>query len=99
MKSAASTETYLAHQLPDMAQLITTVCAVIVCLFILIGSWDSCTNSNDFSTIKYVKMIGPGLQESMKAYMDALEGMSNEAVEYIRGIPVVKTFQQTSFFF
>ena len=44
-------------------------------------------------------MIGPGLQESMKAYMDALEGMSNEAVEYIRGIPVVKTFQQTVFSF
>ena len=41
------------------------------------------------------KMIGPGLQESMKAYMDALEGMSNEAVEYIRGIPVVKTFQHS----
>lgn len=33
-EAAASTETYLAHQLPDMAQLITTVCAVIVCLFI-----------------------------------------------------------------
>ena len=45
------------------------------------------------------KMLGKDLAQSMKQYMDALEEMSNEAVEYIRGIPVVKTFQQTVFSF
>lgn len=44
-------------------------------------------------------MLGKDLAQSMKQYMDALEEMSNEAVEYIRGIPVVKTFQQTVFSF
>ena len=35
----------------------------------------------------------------MKEYQDALDAMSNEAVEYVRGIPVVKTFGQTVFSF
>lgn len=99
-EAAASTETYLAHQLPDMAQLVTTVCAVIVCLFIF--DWKFAVASlipTLLALSNMFKMIGPDLQESMKAYMDALEGMSNEAVEYIRGIPVVKTFQQTVFSF
>lgn len=99
-EAAASTETYLAHQLPDMAQLITTVCAVIVCLFIF--DWKFAVASlipTLLALSNMFKMVGPDLQDSMKAYMDALEGMSNEAVEYIRGIPVVKTFQQTVFSF
>lgn len=99
-ESAASTETYLAHQLPDMVQLITTVGAVLICLFIFdwkfaIASLIPCILA--FSNM--MKMIGKGLQESMKNYMDALEDMSNEAVEYVRGIPVVKTFQQTVYSF
>ncbi|MCB6707095.1 ABC transporter ATP-binding protein/permease [[Clostridium] saccharogumia] len=99
-EAAASTETYLAHQLPDMAQLITTVCTVIVCLFIF--DWKFAVASlipTLLALSNMFKMVGPDLQDSMKAYMDALEGMSNEAVEYIRGIPVVKTFQQTVFSF
>lgn len=81
-----------------MAQLITTVCAVIVCLFIFDWKFGIAALIPTILALSNMfKMIGPGLQESMKAYMDALEGMSNEAVEYIRGIPVVKTFQQTVF--
>lgn len=99
-EAAASTETYLAHQLPDMAQLITTVCAVIVCLFIFDWKFGIAALIPTILALSNMfKMIGPGLQESMKAYMDAVELMSNEAVEYIRGIPVVKTFQQTVFSF
>ncbi|MBD5155473.1 MAG: ABC transporter ATP-binding protein, partial [Oscillibacter sp.] len=41
------------------------------------------------------KMTGPGMAKDMKDYMDALADMNNEAVEYVRGIPVVKTFGQT----
>lgn len=44
-------------------------------------------------------MMGSNLSESMKEYQNALEDMNNEAVEYIRGIPVVKTFGQTVFSF
>lgn len=39
------------------------------------------------------------MQQKMKEYQDALDSMSNEAVEYVRGIPVVKTFGQTVFSF
>ena len=39
------------------------------------------------------------MQEKMKEYQNALDDMSNEAVEYVRGIPVVKTFGQTIFSF
>lgn len=99
-ESAASTETYLAHQLPDMVQLVTTVVAAVVCLFIF--NWKFGVASLIPLVLAFVnmsKMMGKDLAISMKEYMDALEGMSNEAVEYIRGIPVVKTFQQTVFSF
>ena len=45
------------------------------------------------------KMTGARVEQKMKEYQDALADMSNEAVEYIRGIPVVKTFRQTVFSF
>lgn len=45
------------------------------------------------------KMTGRGMAEKMKQYQCALEDMNNEAVEYVRGIPVVKTFGQTVFSF
>lgn len=99
-ESASATETYLAHQLPDMIQLMTTVGAVLICLFVF--DWKFAAASlvpMVLALLNMLKMVGPGLQESMKSYMDALEGMSNEAVEYVRGIPVVKTFQQTVFSF
>ena len=43
--------------------------------------------------------LAPQMQEKMKEYQNALDDMSNEAVEYVRGIPVVKTFGQTIFSF
>ena len=46
-----------------------------------------------------MRMTGARMQQKMKEYQDALDDMSNEAVEYIRGIPVVKTFGQTIFTF
>lgn len=44
-------------------------------------------------------MTGQRMQEKMKEYQNALDDMSNEAVEYVRGIPVIKTFGQTIFSF
>ena len=46
-----------------------------------------------------MSMTGAGMQERMNEYQNALDDMSNEAVEYVRGIPVVKTFGQTVFSF
>ena len=83
-----------------MVQLVTTVVAAVVCLFIF--NWKFGVASLIPLALAFLnmsKMMGKDLEVSMKEYMDALEGMSNEAVEYIRGIPVVKTFQQTVFSF
>lgn len=44
-------------------------------------------------------MTGPLLKKKMAEYNMALDSMSNEAVEYVRGIPVVKTFGQSVFSF
>lgn len=94
--SSKATETYLAHQLPDMAGAIATPIGMIVMLFLF--DWR-------FGLISLVpvvlafacmyKMIGPGMAVDMKNYNDALEEMNNQAVEYVRGVPVVKTFGQT----
>lgn len=94
--SSAATETYLAHQLPDMSAAVTTPVCMIVMLFLF--DWR-------FGLVSLVpvilgfaamfKMAGPKMAEDMKRYMDALADMNNEAVEYVRGIPVVKTFGQT----
>ena len=46
-----------------------------------------------------MKMTGAGMEQKMKEYQNSLSDMSNEAVEYVRGIPVVKTFGQTIFSF
>ena len=46
-----------------------------------------------------MSMTGASMQQKMKEYQNALDDMSNEAVEYVRGIPVVKTFGQTIFSF
>jgi len=83
-----------------MVQLVTTLIAAVVCLFIF--NWRFGIASLIPLALAFVnmsKMLGKDLAQSMKQYMDALEEMSNEAVEYIRGIPVVKTFQQTVFSF
>jgi len=46
-----------------------------------------------------MRMTGETMEQKMKEYQNALSDMSNEAVEYVRGIPVVKTFGQTIFSF
>ena len=94
--SSAATETYLAHQLPDMAAAITTPICMIVMLFLFdwrFGLVSLLPIVLGFASM--FKMTGPGMAKDMKDYMDALADMNNEAVEYVRGVPVVKTFGQT----
>lgn len=97
---AGQTEAYLAHQLPDLAGAFVTPAAVLVLLFYF--DWRFGLISLLPVAIGFyflTRMMGPGFAESMKQYQNALEDMNNEAVEYVRGIPVVKTFQQSIFSF
>ena len=94
--SSSAAETYLAHNLPDMAGAIATPLGMIVMMFVI--DWRYGLVSIIPIILAFLcmmKMIGPQMQKDMKAYNDALEDMNNEAVEYVRGIPVVKTFGQT----
>lgn len=94
--SSKATETYLAHQLPDMAGAIATPLGMIVILFLFDWRFGLiCLLPVILGFITMFKMTGPQMAKDMKNYNDALEDMNNEAVEYVRGVPVVKTFGQT----
>lgn len=94
--SSAATETYLAHQLPDMAGAITTPLGMIVMLFLFDWRFGLiCLVPVILGFASMFKMAGPKMAEDMKNYQNALADMNNEAVEYVRGVPVVKTFEQT----
>lgn len=99
-EATASTETMLAHNLPDMAQAIVTPISMVIMLFIYDWRFGlACLVPVMIAFAMMFRMAGPAMQEDMKQYQNALENMSNEAVEYVRGIPVVKTFGQTVFSF
>lgn len=99
-ESSAATETYLAHQLPDKAGAIATPCGLLCLLFVF--DWRlGCLSLVPvvLGFLVMMSMTGQKMAQKMKEYQDALDAMSNEAVEYVRGIPVVKTFGQTVFSF
>lgn len=95
-----STETLLAHNLPDMAGAIAMPVCMVVMLFVYDWRYGiACLIPIALSFAVMMRMAGPAMQEDMRQYQNALERMSNEAVEYVRGVPVVKTFGQTVFSF
>ena len=94
--SSAATETYLAHQLPDMSAAITTPICMVILLFLFdwrFGLVSLLPIVLGFAAM--FKMVGPQMAKDIKEYQNALADMNNEAVEYVRGVPVVKTFGQT----
>ena len=97
--SSAATETYLAHRLPDKAGAIATPIGLLVLL--LAFDWLGLLSLVPvvLGFLFMMGMTGKGMQEKMKEYQNALSEMSNEAVEYVRGVPVVKAFGQTIFSF
>ena len=98
--STGATETYLAHQLPDKYAALATPVGLLVLLFVFdwrLGLLSLIPVVLAFLTMS--SMTGKHMAEKMKQYNNALENMSNEAVEYVRGIPVVKTFGQSVFSF
>lgn len=98
--SSAATETYLAHRLPDKAGAIATPIGL---LFLLLAfDWRLGLLSLVPVVLGFLimmKMTGKDMAQRMEQYQNSLSDMSNEAVEYVRGIPVVKTFGQTIFSF
>lgn len=98
--SSAATENYLAHRLPDKAGAIATPIGL---LFLLLAfDWRLGLLSLVPVVLGFLimmKMTGKSMEQKMKEYQNALSDMSNEAVEYVRGVPVVKTFGQTIFSF
>ena len=99
-ETAGAAETYLAHQLPDKARAVATIAGLLVLL--LAFDWRLGLLSLLPVALGFLcmgAMTGKRLQEKMTEYQNALADMSNEAVEYVRGIPVVKTFGQTVFSF
>ncbi len=99
-ESSAATETYLAHQLPDRYNAIVTSCGLLALL--LVFDWRLGLLSLVPVLLGFLimmSMTGREMKRKMKEYQNALDDMSNEAVEYVRGIPVVKTFGQTIFSF
>lgn len=95
-----SAETYLAHQLPDQAKAMATIAGLLTLLLAFdwrLGLLSLVPVALAFAVM--TSMTGKKMQEQMTQYQNALADMSGEAVEYVRGIPVVKTFGQTVFSF
>lgn len=99
-ETAGAAETYLAHQLPDQAKAMATIAGLLTLLLAFdwrLGLLSLVPVALAFAVM--MSMTGKKMQEQMNQYQNALADMSGEAVEYVRGIPVVKTFGQTVFSF
>lgn len=98
--NAGITHSFLAHQMPDLAATVLVPVAALVLIFVF--DWRLGLASLvpvAAAMVLMVSMMGTKGRRFMKNYMTALEEMNTEAVEYVRGIPVVKVFQQTIFSF
>ena len=99
-ESTGAAETYLAHQLPDQYNAMATPVGLLVLLAVFdwrLGLLSLVPVALAFAVM--ATMTGARMAEKMRQYGNALAAMSNEAVEYVRGIPVVKTFGQSVFSF
>ena len=95
-ESTGAAETYLAHQLPDQCSAMATPVGLLVLLFVFdwrLGLLSLVPVFLGFAIMS--AMTGKRMAEKMRKYGNALAAMSNEAVEYVRGTPVVKTFGQS----
>ncbi|WP_461633638.1 ABC transporter ATP-binding protein [Labilibaculum euxinus] len=98
--NASITHTFLAHQLPDLAGSVLMPLTAIVLIFVF--DWRlglACLVPIIIAMALMGFMMGNKGKKFMENYMTSLEDMNTEAVEYVRGIPVVKVFQQTVFSF
>ena len=99
-EDSGQTHTFVAHLLPDVASCIVAPIGVIVLLFAVdwqLGAAAIIPLVGAIGIMGY--MMNPKNNQFQRLYLDAQEKMGAEAVEYVRGIPVVKVFQQTVFSF
>lgn len=98
--STAKTEIFLAHQLFDLTGAIVTPIVFLILLF----SFDwrlglICLIPIILCFVFMYPMFSKESRNSMEKYEKYLEEMNGEAVEYVRGIPVTKAFQQSIYSF
>lgn len=98
--NAGLTEGFLAHQLPDLTGAVVMPIAVIILLFVFDWRLGICCMVPLVISVFFLKkMMGGENANFMSGYMSALENMNKEAVEFVRGIPVIKVFQQNVYSF
>ena len=98
--AAADTETLLAHNLADIVGTITLFVAMLAMMFIF--DWrmgGACLLAAVISIIAMFSMMSGKNAELMAEYQAAQDRMTKTGTEYVRGIPVVKIFQQTVYSF
>ncbi|MBQ9885658.1 MAG: ABC transporter ATP-binding protein [Lachnospiraceae bacterium] len=97
---AAETETLLAHNLADIVGTIAMFIGTVVLMFVF--DWRmgaSCLIAAIISVAAMFSMMGGKNAKLMMEYQSAQDVMSKAGTEYVRGIPVVKVFQQTIYSF
>ena len=95
-ESTAATETFIAHNLPDKAVAAATPVGLLVLLALF--DWKLgllCLVPALIGFAFMMSMMGKDMQQKMAEYQNALDTMSSEATEYVRGVPVVKVFGQS----
>ena len=98
--AAADTETLLAHNLADIVGTITLFVSMLVMMFVF--DWRmgaACLLAAVISIISMFSMMGGKNAKLMAEYQAAQDRMTKAGTEYVRGIPVVKIFQQTVYSF
>ena len=99
-EDSGQTHTFVAHLLPDVASCVVAPIGVIVLIFSVdwqLGAVAMIPLICAIGIMGY--MMNPKNNQFQRLYLDSQEKMGAEAVEYVRGIPVVKVFQQTVFSF
>lgn len=90
-------ETFIAHTIPDLVNVLATV-VIMFTLFFTLNGWIAAVCLLAIALgigLQYTMMFGKAGQEFMQTYFDTQEKMSASAVQYVRGMPVVKIFGQS----
>ena len=98
--AASETETLLAHNLADIVGTVAMFIAMLVLMFVF--DWRmgaACLLASVISVLSMFTMMGGKNAKLMQEYQAAQDTMSKAGTEYVRGIPVVKVFQQTVYSF
>ena len=98
--AAADTETLLAHNLADLVGTVSMFLSMLVLMFVF--DWrmgGACLLAAVVSVASMFTMMGGKNAALMAEYQAAQDVMSKAGTEYVRGIPVVKVFQQTVYSF